>query len=90
MKESGATLRREDFGMLGVRYEYAIQSPVQHGSGQEGFGTNKLCERLADAGLLTVDLRGRVGLPSEAEHCRVAFRVRIQGAIFLERHWNLG
>jgi hypothetical protein len=62
MKESGATLRREDFGMLGVRYEYAIQSPVQHGSGQGGFGTNKLCERLADAGLLTVDLRGRVGL----------------------------
>ena len=62
MNETGASLRREDFGMLGTRFEYSIRTAVQQGDGRGYFGTNKLCERLADAGLLTVDLRGRVSL----------------------------
>lgn len=62
MREAGATLRREEWVSLGVRFEYAIQSEVQHGTGNGYFGTNKLCQRLADADLLSADLRGRVSL----------------------------
>lgn len=62
MREAGATLRREQWIAMGVRYEYSIESDVQHGTGNGYFGTNKLCERLADADLLTADLRGRVSL----------------------------
>lgn len=62
MQESPATLQREDFGVLGVRFEYAVESAAEHGLGHGSFETNKFCDRLADAGLLTVDLRGRVGL----------------------------
>ena len=60
--EAGATLRREGPYMVGVRHEYSIASDHHHGMGSGYFGVDKFCERLADAGLLTVDLRGRVGL----------------------------
>lgn len=62
MHEAGATLLREGRYMLGPRYEYDARDSTGRSTGNGIFDVGKLCERLADAGLLTVDLRGRVGL----------------------------
>lgn len=62
MHEAGASLRREGPFMVGVRYEYSIASTHHHGMGNGFFNVDQFCSRLADAGLLTVDLRSRVGL----------------------------
>jgi hypothetical protein len=62
MHEAGATLRREGPYMVGVRYEYSIDSEHHRGIGNGYFNVDQFCSRLADAGLLTVDLRSRVGL----------------------------
>jgi predicted nucleotide-binding protein len=62
MHEAGATLRREGPYMIGVRYQYSIESEEHQGGGDGYFDVDKFCSRLADAGLLTIDLRSRVGL----------------------------
>lgn len=67
MHEAGATMRREEWVMLGIRYEYEITSDIHSGQGHGYFNVNQICNRLADSGLLSVDLRGRVSL-SERGH----------------------
>lgn len=62
MHEAGATLQREGRYMLGPRYEYDARDRAGHSMGHGSFDVGKMCDRLADAGLLTVDLRNRVGL----------------------------
>ncbi len=63
MHEAGAILHREGPYMIGVRYQYAAEDSTGNGY----FGVDKFCSRLADAGLLAVDLRNRVSL-SERGH----------------------
>lgn len=60
MHENGKTIRRENhyFGG-GLRYVYAVRD---RSSGQGSFSMDTLCNKLPDAGLLTVDLRNEVGL----------------------------
>jgi len=53
--------------MVGIRYQYAVENTHEHSTGNGYFGVDKLCSRLADAGLLLVDLRNRVSL-SERGH----------------------
>ena len=67
MHEAGASLYREMSLMLGIRYEYEIKSDTRTGGGSGYFDVNMFCDQLADADLLTADLRGRVGL-SERGH----------------------
>lgn len=62
MHEVGATLRREGPYTIGLRYEYSADSEFHRGMGHGYFGVDQFCNRLADAGILTIDLRGRVGL----------------------------
>lgn len=62
MYEQNALLRREGSFTLGLRYEYYIQCDKHHSQGHGSMEVNKLCDRLADAGLLQADLRGRIGL----------------------------
>ncbi len=62
MQEAGAVLRREAGPMLGIRYEYDIKSENQTGSGHGYFDINNFCRQLADADLLSADLRGRISL----------------------------
>lgn len=62
MHESRAVLRREAGFMLGIRQEYDIKSENHTGSGHGYFDVNKFCKQLADADLLTADLRGRISL----------------------------
>ena len=62
MHEAGASMHREMGFMLGIRYEYDITSEQHTGSGHGYFDVNKFCLQLADAELLTADLRGRISL----------------------------
>lgn len=62
MYEQNVILRREGPFMLGPRYEYFIQCDKRHRQGHGSMDVNNLCERLADAGLLDADLRGRIRL----------------------------
>lgn len=67
MHEAGACLRREGPYMIGVRFEYSMNANPHFEIGNGYFNVDRFCSRLADAGLLTVDLRNRVGL-SERGH----------------------
>ncbi|MDF3131277.1 nucleotide-binding protein [Kiritimatiellaeota bacterium B1221] len=67
MHTAGAILHREVGLSLGMRQEYHITSEHHTGSGHGYLDVKKFCEQLADAGLLTADLRGRIGL-SERGH----------------------
>jgi len=60
MYEQGVLLRREEWMYFGVRQEYSLKE--QKGMGHGYFRINELCRKLADAGLLTQDLRGNVSL----------------------------
>lgn len=62
MYEQNALVRREGSYTLGLRYEYYIECEKHHSQGHGSLEVNKLCERLADAGILHADLRGRIGL----------------------------
>jgi len=60
MHENNAKVAREPrhFG-LGVKYEYSFKNQT---SGQGGFSMDQLCNKLPDAGLLSIDLRNNVTL----------------------------
>jgi hypothetical protein len=82
MHEAGATLPREGPYMIGVRYEYSIATDARRGIGNGYFNVDQFCTRLADAGLLTVDLRSRVSLSDRghafaewliASNCKAAY-----------------
>lgn len=64
MRECGTTLTQESAFMIGPRYEY--HEPTK-GHGHGWFSIKQLCGKLADAGLLQVDLRGRVSLTARGE-----------------------
>lgn len=58
MHEKGVALQREDGYGNGPAYEYAYKN----GAGNGGLQVKELCGKLADAGLLTQNLRGKVDL----------------------------
>lgn len=64
MHETGALLAREGPYTIGLRYEYSDEGGTSpsRGMGHGYFSVDQFCNRLADAGLMTIDLRGRVGL----------------------------
>jgi|GEM_PF-893847 len=62
MHEIGAKLHRETSFIMGTRYEYATYDEHHHGTGNGFFGVAQFCMKLADAEILTIDLRGQVSL----------------------------
>jgi hypothetical protein len=60
MHEKGITLRHSTRPGIVERYEYALRGLKSFGHG--GLYTDDICLKLADAGLLTLDLRRHVGL----------------------------
>lgn len=59
MHEQNVALPRESSHAYGIRYKYTI---VGKSEGSGGLGVNNICDRLPDAGLLQIDLRGNVTL----------------------------
>ncbi|WP_050027391.1 nucleotide-binding protein [Verrucomicrobium sp. BvORR034] len=62
MMESGTSIHREASFNMGIRYELSINLNGNRNEAGGYFSVARMSERLADAGLLTIDLRGQVGL----------------------------
>jgi hypothetical protein len=65
MHEQNVALRREPMFGTGVSYTFVHQ---RRASGDGYFGVTNLCKRLADAGLLQIDLRDNLTLTSRGHH----------------------
>ncbi|MGZ0708961.1 TIR domain-containing protein [Coraliomargarita sp. W4R53] len=61
-QENGVTLTRAGTFGFGPRYEYTIGDPGRQNRGNGYFSVSDTCHKLADSGLLQVDLRDRVSL----------------------------
>lgn len=59
MHEQNKQLQRESMWNSGTDYEYWT---ANHSAGHGAFRVDTICQKLPDAGLLTIDLRGKVGL----------------------------
>lgn len=66
MHETNCSIVRESkpFGDVGIEYVYHMRG---HSAGQGSFSIDSLCTKLADANLLTIDLRSKVTLTNRGK-----------------------